>query len=92
MKLIQSIINVPNLIVTIFILKYVKLKDLEKKCNMNKLKSIIEQVNKKIVDSIWLTLLIKLDFPTLGNPQINRVLVLGSMDGRRDKCWRTCSK
>ena len=38
------------------------------------------------------TLLMKLDFPTLGNPQIMIVLVLGSMEGKRLKCCLTCSK
>ena len=38
------------------------------------------------------TLLMKLDFPTLGKPQMMSVRVLGSMEGRRDKCCRTCSK
>lgn len=30
------------------------------------------------------------DLPTLGNPQTKRVRVAGSMDGRRDRCCRTC--
>lgn len=42
--------------------------------------------------SIKLTLLIKLDFPTLGKPLISKVLVLGSMLGNLDMCWRTSSK
>ena len=44
------------------------------------------------VFDVGLTLLMKLDFPTLGNPQIMIVLVLGSMEGKRLKCCLTCSK
>ena len=38
------------------------------------------------------TLLMKLDLPTLGKPQMRSVRVLGSMDGRRDRCCLTCSR
>ncbi len=34
----------------------------------------------------------KLDFPTLGKPVMSSVRVFGSMDGKRDRCCRTCSK
>ena len=34
----------------------------------------------------------KEDLPTLGNPQIRIVRAVGSMEGNRAKCWRTCSR
>jgi hypothetical protein len=34
----------------------------------------------------------KLDFPTFGKPHKMIVLVLGSIEGNLDMCWRTCSR
>ena len=34
----------------------------------------------------------KLDFPTLGKPVINKVLSKGLIDGNRAKCFLTSSK
>lgn len=45
-----------------------------------------------MLGDLLLTLFIKLDFPTLGKPLINKVLVFGSMLGNRDMCWRTSSR
>ena len=38
------------------------------------------------------TLLMKLDLPTFGKPQMRSVRVFGSMEGRRDRCCLTCSR
>jgi len=47
---------------------------------------------KKFLESHESTLFMKLDLPTLGKPQMTNVRVLGSIDGRRARCCRTCSK
>lgn len=51
------------------------------------------QINRGAYQKHWqkkkITLLMKLDLPTLGYPQSRRVLVFGSIVGKRERCWRT---
>lgn len=42
--------------------------------------------------SARVTLFMKLDLPTFGYPHTSSVRAEGSIDGSRERCWRTCSR